>query len=82
MDTLHKNAFRVTYDLLNNLWPPENSVEYFERASKLCALAYGTTLADNELGKAFVNEVYQYLMDTAQRGETQCRTSEEQLSIV
>ena len=65
----HKKAFRVAFDLLNELWPPENTAEYFtEKAYPRCAEAWDEFNAtNNPLGMEFVKCVYWYLADTARR---------------
>lgn len=37
---LHKRAFRVAYDLLKKLCPPENTVEYWKEVTDRTALDY------------------------------------------
>lgn len=64
---LHRAAFRRAFDLLNELWPPENTAEWFaKKAYPACAVAYDE-LKDNPLGMRFVEDVYWYLAEEAKR---------------
>ena len=62
----HKKAFRVAFDTLTRLWPPETdpekSAEWFrDTACPMCMDAYFGELKDNPLGKALMEAVYGYL---------------------
>ena len=60
---LHKKAFRVAFDYLMKNWPPEHSVEYFDRVyAEARELAKGE-LDGNPLGQKMVAEIYWYLSD-------------------
>lgn len=60
---LHKQAFREAFDLLKLLWPPENTVEYFQnKAYPSCAVAH-EKMKDNPLGQRLVEDVYWHLGD-------------------
>ena len=82
----HKLAFRTAFNVLNTLWPPENNAEYWQKATAVCTTAWHDTLDGNPLGKALVEAVFDYLAERTKEfatgGETECRNSEEQLSIV
>lgn len=67
----HKKAFRAAFDLLNSLWPPEKSVEYFkEKAYPACAVMVEDMKKEgNALGVEFAKDIYWYLGDVAKEKE-------------
>ena len=73
---LHKKAFRVAFDVVQEYWPPVNDVDYFNRLyAKVIDVVCGE-LKGNELGKRFMEMVYWYMADMAKvihaGGEAEC----------
>lgn len=60
----HKQAFRIAFDALKEVWPPENSVEYFEKTNERLKEIYMAHI-DNPLCKQLVLGVAMYLGDAA-----------------
>lgn len=56
----HKKAFRVAFDELNKLWPPENTLEYWNLAAKDLALVFNENQT-NELCKSLLLALIDYL---------------------
>ena len=60
----HKQAFRIAFDALKEVWPPENTVEYFEKTNERLKEIYSAH-RDNPLCKQLVLGVAMYLGDAA-----------------
>ena len=65
---MHKQAFRVAFDLLTEIWPPENTVEYFDPVARKFVEA-ADRYADNALAKELLLGVYTYVADEARKRE-------------
>lgn len=59
-DARHKQAFRVAFDALNEVFPPENTSQYFENAGEHIKGIYNTHV-DNPLCRELLIAVYNYL---------------------
>ena len=59
-DSRHKQAFRVAFDALNEVFPPEDSAEYWEKAHERLREIYVTN-RDNPLCKTLLVAVENYL---------------------
>lgn len=59
-DARHKQAFRVAFDALKEVWPPENTVAYFEKTGERLKEIY-TQYHDNPLCRELLLAVYNYL---------------------
>lgn len=60
----HKQAFRIAFDALKEVWPSENTVEYFEKTNERLKEIYNAHI-DNPLCKQLVLGVAMYLGDAA-----------------
>lgn len=58
--TLHKQAFRAAFDMLKELYPPENTVEYWTFASNRMALKCNE-LKGNDLAVTLLVALYGWL---------------------
>jgi len=69
---MHKRAFRVAFDTLNELYPPVDCPEYFDRGGQVCNKAFKEN-ADNPLARELLITVWQYIGDTVakQRKESE-----------
>ena len=56
----HKQAFRIAFDALKEVFPPEDTVEYFERTNEHLKEIYNAH-NDNPLLKALIVGVANYL---------------------
>lgn len=56
----HKQAFRIAFDALKEVWPPENTVEYFEKTNERLKEIYSAH-RDNPLCKELILAVSNYL---------------------
>ena len=56
----HKRAFRVAFDELNRLWPPENTLDYWVMVTDRMALASNDN-KDNGLCKMLLLMLVEYL---------------------
>ena len=64
----HKQAFRIAFDALKEVWPPENTVEYFEKTNERLKDIY-MEHRDNPLCKQLVLGVARYLGHAAKELE-------------
>jgi len=64
---LHKRAFRVAYDMLEKLYPPENTVEYWEEVTDRMALDYHDN-RENALCGILMLAVTEYLEKVSKEG--------------
>lgn len=67
-DARHKQAFRIAFDALKEVWPPENTVEYFEKTNERLKAIY-MEHRDNPLCKQLVLGVAMYLGHAAKELE-------------
>lgn len=58
--TLHKQAFRAAFDTLKELYPPENTAEYWTFASKRMAIKCNE-LKGNDLAMTLMVALYGWL---------------------
>ena len=58
--TVHKRAFRVAYETLTELYPPDETVEYWKFASQRMALKHNEN-KDNPLCVELLLAVYTFL---------------------
>lgn len=61
-DSRHKQAFRIAFDALNEVFPPENTAEYWEKANGRLRDTYNAHM-DNPLAKRLLVAVQNYLGD-------------------
>ena len=73
---LHKTAFRTAFDMLNKLFPPNDTVDYWVDAGKAVALTYNEH-KDNELAKILLTAVYEYLEQTVKRRQADSGGADE-----
>lgn len=66
--TLHKKAFRVAFDLMEKLWPPENTEEYWKLVTDRMALDYHDN-KENLLCGLLILAVTEYLEKVSKEGE-------------
>ena len=71
-DDRHKQAFRIAFDALKEVWPPENTVEYFEKTNERLRDIYNEH-RDNPLCKQLMLGVTMYLGDAAKELEQLAR---------
>ena len=65
---LHKKAFRVAYDMLEKLYPPENTVEYWKEVTDRMALDYHDN-RENALCGILMLAVTEYLEKVSKEGD-------------
>ncbi len=67
----HKKAFRVAFDMLNRLWPPKNTVEWWSNVAIPDMTLVYDDAKDNPLAQALVLAIAWYLeqMGKALQGE-------------
>ena len=61
-DARHKQAFRIAFDALNEVFPPVNTVEYWEQTNERMKEIYNAH-CDNPLAKRLLTAVANYLGD-------------------
>ena len=59
-DVRHKQAFRIAFDALNEVWPPVDTVEYWERTNERLKEIYNQHIG-NPLCKKLIVGVANYL---------------------
>ena len=67
-DARHKQAFRLAFDALNEVFPPENTTEYFEQTGEKIKYIYNEHI-DNPLAKRLLVALYDYLGDVVKELE-------------
>lgn len=63
---MHKQAFRVAFDILAQNWPPENTVDYWQPVAERFTKAFNEH-SENPLAKKLLLAVYEYMNDTARK---------------
>lgn len=56
----HKKAFRLAFDFLEKMWPPENTLDYWTMVCAQTALLYSES-SENKLCKLFLLAIMDYL---------------------
>lgn len=69
-EQMHKDAFRLAFNLFKECWPPEDTVEYYSRTGDLFAVAYNDTKG-NPLAHSLLHGVFDYLEFVARHGEAE-----------
>lgn len=78
---LHKRAFRVAYDLLEKLWPPENTPEYWKEVTDRMALDYHDN-RENKLCGILMLAVEEYLEKVSKGEDDGDREGTEALAFI
>lgn len=67
-DQRHKQAFRIAFDALKEVFPPENTLEYWEKTNERCKDVYNAHI-DNPLCRHLMTAVMNYLGDVVKEME-------------
>ena len=76
VQTMHKKAFRVAFDLLKELYPPKNDAEYWTFAAKRVSLICDDN-KDNPLCRCLLLGLYDYLEGEVKKEMTNLERKEE-----
>lgn len=70
---IHKQAFRIAFDFLNEHFPPENSDEWWKKAADDMALI-GNMYGGNRCAVHLMTGIYEYLSEENERRKNDGKT--------